>query len=173
MSRQLCITSVDGHTGFLVAELILTNANFKKAITSVTGLSLHPDADSCKELTKLGVKIIPHNPGRLKDMVSTLQGIEADTMDLIPPVHKDKLDMTVELIEATKKANIPNIFFISSAGCDLTERDKQPLLREFIDIEAMFMSSKGDPKGDPSTSTGHSPVVVRYINSYLCLLIGC
>ncbi|KAL4918754.1 hypothetical protein BDW62DRAFT_61634 [Aspergillus aurantiobrunneus] len=157
MSRQLCITSVDGHTGFLVAELILTDANFKKAITSVTGLSLHPDADSCKELTKLGVKIVPHTPGRLKDMVSTLQGIEADAMCLIPPAHKDKFDMTVELIEATKKVNIPNVCFISSAGCDLAERDKQPRLREFIDMEAMFMSSKGDP----STSTGHSPVVVR------------
>ena len=169
MSRHLCITSVDGHTGFLVAELILTDANFKKAITSVTGLSLHPDADSCKELTKLGAKIVPHKPGRLKDMVSTLQGIEADAMCLIPPAHKDKFDMTVELIEATKKANIPNVCFISSAGCDLAERDKQPRLREFIDMEAMFMSSKGDP----STSTGHSPVIVRYINPYLCLLIRC
>ena len=169
MSRQLCITSVDGHTGFLVAELILTDPNFKKAITSVTGLSLHPDADSCKELIKLGAKIVPHKPGRLKDMVSTLQGIEADAMCLIPPAHEDKFDMTVELIEATKKANIPNVCFISSAGCDLAERDKQPRLREFIDMETIFMSSKGEP----STSTGHSPVIVRYINSYLCLLIRC
>lgn len=38
-----------------------------------------------------------------------------------------------------------------------TERDKQPRLRGSIDLEAMFMSSKGDS----STSTGHSPVIVR------------
>ncbi|OJJ52249.1 hypothetical protein ASPSYDRAFT_137945 [Aspergillus sydowii CBS 593.65] len=53
--------------------------------------------------------------------------------------------MTVELIEATKKANIPNACFLSSAGCDLAERDKQPLLCEFFDMETMFMSSKGGP----------------------------
>lgn len=65
MSRHLCITSVDGHTGFLVAKLILTDANFKKAITSVTGLSLHPDADSCKELTK-APKSSPTIPASLR-----------------------------------------------------------------------------------------------------------
>ncbi|KAB8079710.1 hypothetical protein BDV29DRAFT_196826 [Aspergillus leporis] len=157
MSRQLCITSVDGHTGFLIAELILTDSNFKKAIGSVTGLALHPDAPFCKELSKLGAKIVPHKPGRLRDMVSSLKEIGADTMCLIPPAHTDKFNITVELIEATKKANVPNVCFLSSAGCDLAERDKQPRLREFIDLEARFMASKGDP----STSTGHSPVVVR------------
>ncbi|KAL2807776.1 NAD(P)-binding protein [Aspergillus granulosus] len=157
MSRQLCITAVDGHTGFLIAELILTDQNFKKAIGSVTGLSLSPNADSCKELEGLGAKIVPHKPGRLRDMVSTLKSVGADTMCLIPPAHKDKFDVTVELIEAAKKANIANVCFLSSAGCDLAERDKQPRLREFIDLEALFMASKGDPL----TSTGHSPVVVR------------
>ncbi|KAL4931435.1 uncharacterized protein BDV17DRAFT_16081 [Aspergillus undulatus] len=157
MSRKLCITSVDGHTGYLIAELLLTDANFKKGIASVTGLSLHPESSSCKELTQLGAKIVPHKPGRLKEMVSTLQDIGADAICLIPPAHKDKYDMTVELIEATKKCNIPNVCFLSSAGCDLAERDRQPRLREFIDLETLFMASKGDS----STSTGHSPVVIR------------
>lgn len=159
MSRQLCITSVDGHTGFLIAELILTDPSFAQKIGSVTGLSLHPEAESCKELAKLGAKIVPHKPGRLKDVVSTLESVGADAMCLIPPAHQDKFDIMVELIEAAKKANIPNVCFVSSAGCDLAERDKQPRLREFIDLEAMFMAAKGDP----STSTGHSPVVVRYV----------
>ncbi|GLA08675.1 hypothetical protein AnigIFM60653_010471 [Aspergillus niger] len=157
MSRSLCITSADGHTGFLIAELCLTDPNFANKLGSVTCLSLHPNADSCKELTKLGAKIVSHKPGRLRDTVSTLKSIGADTMCLIPPAHQDKFNITVELIEAAKKANIPNVCFISSAGCDLAERDRQPRLREFIDLEAMFMSSKGDP----STSTGHSPVIVR------------
>ncbi|CEL05037.1 hypothetical protein ASPCAL06159 [Aspergillus calidoustus] len=157
MSRKLCITAVDGHTGFLIAELILTDETFKKKLASVTGLSLNPNADSCKELEGLGARIVPHKPGRLRDMVSTLKDVGADTMCLIPPAHKDKFDITVELIEAAKKANIANVCFISSGGCDLAERDRQPGLRQFIDLEAMFMASKGDP----STSTGHSPVVVR------------
>jgi len=46
---------------------------------------------------------------------------------------------------------------ISSAGCDLAEKDKQPRLREFIELEAMILAVKGDP----STETGHAPVVIR------------
>ncbi|KAI9369556.1 hypothetical protein BJX61DRAFT_518933 [Aspergillus egyptiacus] len=157
MPRSVCITAVDGHTGFLIAELLLTDANFKKGITSVTGLSLNPDAESCHELANMGVKIVPHKPGQIDEMVASLQEMKPDAMCLIPPAHKNKYNITAELIEATKKANIPNVCFLSAAGCDLAERGKQSRLREFIDLEAMFMASKGDP----GTSTGHSPVVVR------------
>jgi hypothetical protein len=157
MSRHLGITAVDGHTGFLIAELILTDKNFSKAIDSVTGLALNPNSEHCKELTDLGAKIVPHKPGRVKEMVRTLKEAKIDALCLIPPAHKDKYDITVELIEAAEQANIPNVCFISSAGCDLAERDKQPRLREFIDLEARFLSSKGNA----STETGHSPVVIR------------
>jgi uncharacterized protein YbjT (DUF2867 family) len=157
MSRNLCITAVDGHTGFAIAELLLTNNDFMKHIDSVTGLTLHPGAESVKELAEMGAKIIPHKPGRVKDMVRTLQDSGADTLCLIPPAHKHKFDLTTELIEAAKKANVPNVCFISSAGCDLAERDRQPRLREFIDLEASVLSCKGDP----SVSLGHSPVVIR------------
>lgn len=158
MSRNLCITAVDGHTGFAIAELVLTNNDFKRAIDSVIGLTLHPHSESAKELAGLGAKIIPHKPGRVKDMAQTLHDSGADTLCLIPPAHKHKFDLTTELIEAAKKANVPNVCFISSAGCDLAERDRQPRLREFIDLETRVLSSKGDP----NTSTGHSPVVIRY-----------
>jgi nucleoside-diphosphate-sugar epimerase len=40
---------------------------------------------------------------------------------LISPAHKDKFDITLELIEAAKKANVPNVCFLSSAGCDLAD----------------------------------------------------
>jgi hypothetical protein len=157
MSRHLGITAVDGHTGFLIAELILTDDTFKRAIGSVTGLALNPKSDNCKELTNLGAKIIPHKPGRVKDMVRTLKEAHIDAICLIPPAHRDKFDITVELIEAAEQAGIPNICFLSSAGCDLAERDKQPRLREFIDLESRVLSAKGNP----STSTGQSPVVIR------------
>lgn len=157
MSRNLCITAVEGHTGFTIAELILTNNDFKKAINSVIGLTLHPESGFAKELAGLGAKIVPHKPGRVKDMAKTLLDSGADTLCLVPPAHESKLDLTTELIEAAKKANVPNICFISSAGCDLAERDRQPRLREFIDLEARVLSCKGDP----TTSTGHSPVVIR------------
>ncbi|PYH81191.1 NAD(P)-binding protein [Aspergillus uvarum CBS 121591] len=157
MSRKLCITAVDGHTGSLIAELILTDPKFTKAVSSVIGLTLHPDASACKELSKLGVNIVPHKPGRLREMVRSLKETGADAICVIPPAHPDKLDITSELIEATKQAGVANVCMISSAGCDLAERDRQPRLREFIDLEVRLLACKGDP----STSTGHSPVVIR------------
>lgn len=101
--------------------------------------------------------MIPHKPGRVREMVETLKKSGCDTVCLIPPAHKDKFDITSELITATEKADIPNILFLSSAGCDLAERDKQPHLRSFIDLETLVLSAKGDK----STSTGHSPCIIR------------
>jgi hypothetical protein len=157
MPRNICITAVDGHTGFAISELLLTNDNFKKKIGTVVGLSLRPNHAHCKELSQMGAKIIPHKPGKLREMVKNLKDTAADTLCLIPPAHKEKLDITAELIEAAKKAGIPNTCLISTAGCDVAEAEKQPHLRSFVQLEALFMSAKGDS----STSTGTSPVIIR------------
>jgi uncharacterized protein YbjT (DUF2867 family) len=157
MSRNICITAGDGHTGFLIAELLLTDDTFSKKLTSVSVLSLHPTSARAKELGHMGATIIPHHPGRERAMVQTLKQSGCDTVCLIPPAHKDKFDITSELVTATKKAGIPNVLFISSAGCDLAERDKQPHLRSFIDLETLVMSAKGDK----NTPTGHSPCIIR------------
>jgi len=157
MTRNICISGGDGHTGFLIAELLLTNNDFKSKVDSVSVLCLHPSGARAKELTQLGAKVIPHKPGRERDMVKTLKDSGCDTVCLVPPAHKDKFDITVELISATKKADVPNVLFISSAGCDVAERDKQPHLRQFIDLECLVMAAKGDG----STSTGHSPCIIR------------
>jgi uncharacterized protein YbjT (DUF2867 family) len=157
MSRHVCVTAAEGHTGHAIIELLLTHEDFKSAVDSVTALSLQPHGETSKELAKLGAKVVTHEPGRLSKMVDSLKAVGADTLCLIPPAREDKLDLTLELIDAAKKANVPNVCFISSAGCDLAERDKQPRLREFIDLETRVLASKGDP----STATGHSPVVIR------------
>lgn len=157
MSRKVCITAIDGNTGFLIGELLLTNPDFKNQIDAVCGLTLHPSAAKAKELGKLGAKIIPHKYGRERDTVNTLKEAGCDTICLIPPAHQEKVDIVVELVHAAKKADVQNVLFISSAGCDLAERDKQPRLREFIDLETLVLSSKGDP----NTKLGHSPVVIR------------
>ncbi|KAK9241810.1 NAD(P)-binding protein [Lipomyces tetrasporus] len=157
MSRNVCITAVDGHTGFLIAELLLTDPTFKRGVDSLIGLSMHSSAAKCKELTQLGAKIVPHKPGRERDMATTLKELGADTICLIPPTHKDKYDISVELVNAAKKANIQNVCLVSAAGCDLADPQKQPRLREFIDLEQIALA----PKGDPDTALGHSPVVIR------------
>ncbi|KAF2179523.1 NAD(P)-binding protein [Zopfia rhizophila CBS 207.26] len=157
MSRNICITAADGQTGFLIAELILTDPNFSKKISSVAALTLHPTSAKSKELGQLGANVVPHKPGREREMVQTLKQIGCDTICLIPPTHKEKYDITVELVNTAKKAGVPNVLFLSSAGCDLAEHQKQPRLREFIELETLVMSSKGDP----NTPTGHSPCIIR------------
>jgi len=47
--------------------------------------------------------------------------------------------------------------FHRSAGSDLADPKKQPRLREFIDLETLVLSTKGDP----TTKLGNSPVVIR------------
>ena len=90
-------------------------------------------------------------------MIKTLKDSGCDTVCLIPPAHKDKFNISIELISATKKANVPNVLFISTVGCDLAERDKQPHLRQFINLECLVLAAKGDG----GTSTGHSPCIIR------------
>jgi hypothetical protein len=157
MSRNVCISAIDGHTGFLIAELLLSDPTFSGKVDSVCGLTLHPTSAKCKELQKLGATIIPHKPGKVKEMAATLKESGADALCVIPPAHKDKFDITMELVAAGKKASVPNVCLISSAGADMADAKKQPRLREFIDIEQLVMETKGDAK----TATGTSPVVVR------------
>jgi nucleoside-diphosphate-sugar epimerase len=157
MTRNVCITAVDGQTGYLIAELLLTDGDFSKKTDSVVGLSLHPTSNKAKDLHKLGAKIVPHKPGKLREMVKSLKDTGCDTICLIPPAHKDKMEITYELIEAAKKANVPNVCFISSAGCDLADPQKQPHLREFVELEAKVMQARGIS----DTALGQSPVIIR------------
>jgi nucleoside-diphosphate-sugar epimerase len=157
MTRNICVTAVDGQTGFLIAELILKHRDFSRKIDSLAGLSLDPKSARAQELQSLGATIVPHVPGRVRQMAQTLKKTGCDTICLVPPAHPDKFDITTELVEATKKAGVPNVLLISSAGCDYADAQKQPRLREFIDIENLVLAAKGDP----STETGHSPCVIR------------
>ena len=157
MTRKVCVTAVDGQTGFLIAELLLTNKNFSSKIDSVVGLSLKPNEARCKQLAKLGAKIVPHHPGKEREMATSLKTTGADAICIVPPAHKDKVDITAELVAATKRASIPNVCFLSSAGCDFADPQKQPRLHEFLELEQLVLATKGDP----NTATGHSPVVIR------------
>jgi nucleoside-diphosphate-sugar epimerase len=52
-------------------------------------------------------------------MVEDLKAIGVDALCLIPATCEDKLDLTSELIDAAKKANVPNVCFISSQAAIL------------------------------------------------------
>lgn len=155
--RNIIITAIDGFTGYTIAKSILLHDTLKKKVGTITGLTLDSTSPTAKELQPLGVKIVQHKPGRIKQVVELLQSTGADTICLIPPASEQKVAITQELIEAAKRAGIPNVCFISRAGCDMAEASKQPRLREFIDLEAAVLACKGDV----STQTGHSPVIIR------------
>ncbi|KKP02871.1 hypothetical protein THAR02_05047 [Trichoderma harzianum] len=157
MSRNICITAVEGQTGFLIAELLLKEGKFARQISSLTGLALDPSSPRAQELTELGGKVVHHQPGRERVLVKALKEIGCDTICLVPPAHRDKLDITLELANAAKKAGVSNVLLISSAGCDYADSKKQPRLREFIDIESAVLATKGDA----GTPLGHSPCVIR------------
>ncbi|KAJ8124555.1 hypothetical protein O1611_g9086 [Lasiodiplodia mahajangana] len=153
MSHNVCITAVDGQTGFLIAELLLSHP-FSRKVDSVVGLTLDPSAAKASELESLGAKIVEHKPGRERIVAETLKETGCDTICLVPPAHKDKMDISMELVNAAKRAGIPNVLLISSVGCDYASSQKQPRLREFIELESMALATKGDVS---TGSTGHSP----------------
>lgn len=159
MKRNVCITAVDGNTGFTIAELILKHRNFSSKVDSVAGLTLDPESEKAQELAELGAVIVPHVPGRVRDMVKALRDTGCDTICVVPPARKEKYDICVELVEAAKKAKVPNVLLISSVGCDYADPQKQPRLREFIDLETLVLQAKGDD----STPTGTSPCVIRCV----------
>lgn len=102
-----------------------------------------------------------------------------DTVLLIPPASKvssrcsshrirklnalwqNKFDLVRKYLQAAKAAKtVQNVVLLSSVGCDYAERDKQPRLRELIDLETLTMALKSDPStGD----TAHSPVIIRFV----------
>lgn len=157
MSRKICITAVDGQTGFAIAELIMQHKNFSRKVDAVVGLALDSESEKAQELQKLGVQIVQHKPGRMREMVTALQSTGCDTICLVPPARRDKYDICVELVEAAKKAQVPKVCLISSAGCEYATVEKQPRMREFIELETLLLQSKGDA----STPTGGSPCVIR------------
>ncbi|CAG9955389.1 unnamed protein product [Clonostachys rosea f. rosea IK726] len=156
MSRNVCISAADGNTGFAIADLLLSEP-FSTKIDSLTALVMDPTSSKAKELKERGANVIKHSPGREKAMTKTLKDTGCDTICLIPPAHKDKHDISVELITAAKRSGISNVLLISSVGCDYADPKKQPHLREYIELENLTLASKGDA----STPLGHSPCVIR------------
>ncbi|KAI0039782.1 NAD(P)-binding protein [Auriscalpium vulgare] len=161
MSRNLCITSADGQTGHLVAELLLTDERFGSKLASLVLLaqdtSKLADLDTQMEPGFPQVTVVEHVPGDASALASLLKEGEVDTIFVIPPASEDKMALTQEMVDAVREAGVRNVVLLSAAGCEYADPGKQPHLREFIDIEAMVLKNKGDT----STEAGHSPCVIR------------
>ncbi|KAI0632653.1 NAD-P-binding protein [Trametes polyzona] len=155
-SRKILITAGEGQTGRLIIELLTTDDEYINQYQELTALVFSEEAKSILEEFDT-VKTLVYDSKDKEALVEAMSTV--DTCLLIPPVRKDKAKITSNLLAAAKKAQtVQNLVLLSSAGADYAERDKQPRLREFIDLEMLAMQ----PKGDPSTGdTGHSPCVIR------------
>ncbi|KAI0742569.1 NAD(P)-binding protein [Daedaleopsis nitida] len=155
-SRKILVTAGEGQTGRLIIDLLASDEDYLHKYEELTALVFSEDAKSILEEYET-VKVVVFDPKDDELLVKTMELV--DTCLLIPPARKDKAKITRQLLEAAKKAQtVQNLVLLSSAGADYAERDKQPRLREFIDLETLAMQ----PKGDPSTGdTGHSPCIIR------------
>lgn len=119
------------------------------------------DSKKCHELKQMvnsRVSVIPYVADHHK-LLEALKAENCDTMFLIPPAHKDKFVILKAVIEcAAKLKSVRNVILLSSAGCDVAERNKQPSIREFIDMETLLMQQKSEPA---TGSTGHSPCIIK------------
>ena len=152
--RKIIITAADGQTGHATADLLLTDDELKAKHSGVTLIC--GDPSKCVDLAEFGPKIVPvdYEADPVEDLVSTMQDSGADAIYLIPPASGKKLKFVEKMLEAARKAEISNILFLSSAGCDMAERQGQPNLREFVDMEHMVMENM-------TAVAGHSLVIIR------------
>lgn len=150
MTRNICITSADGQTGHLTAELLLTYDTFRTKFNNL--ICLAADPTKCSDLESNGAKIFP-----LDAPASELKKAKVDTIFLIPPASKDKVEIVKSAIATAKKAGVQNVVLLSSAGADMADPQDQPRLREFIDMEQMCL----EQKGIPDSELAHSPCVIR------------
>jgi hypothetical protein len=158
-SRKIGITAADGQTGRLVAELLLSD-QFSQKYSTLSLFAMDPS--KCKHLQDTGgsdkVHILPLTADP-KKLLESLKTEGCDTMFLIPPAVKEKFKIIEEVVSAAGKLkSVQNVVLLSSAGCDVAERDKQPGLRQFVDMEALVMNAKGETA---MGSTGHSPCIIR------------
>lgn len=158
MPSNICITSADGQTGHLIAELLLTDDTFASKVSKLTCVALHPGR--CEDLKEHNATVIQYRRGSADHLADSLKQAGVNTVMLIPPASKDKMTVTREFNAAIRRANVPNAVLLSSAACDLAEEREHARLREFAKMEAEFMQAKS-LTAISDTQAGATPCIVR------------
>lgn len=70
----------------------------------MVGLAQNAKSEKAQKLRSSGAQVLQHRPGRIREMVEALQSTLCDTICLVPPAHRDKYSICLELVEAAKKA---------------------------------------------------------------------
>ncbi|GAA5868327.1 hypothetical protein JCM8547_002155 [Rhodosporidiobolus lusitaniae] len=155
--RVIAVLSAEGYTGSALIELLYTDGKYKNQFDKLIGITFgEPVSPDVKDIhDEVGLETM--NVEDVDEEVMKKEGV--DTAVIIPPSRKDKLELVKSFLEVAKKSkSVKNVILLSSAGADYATEEKQPRLREFIDLEVLAMQPKSDPEtGD----TAHSPCIVR------------
>ncbi|GJE91575.1 NAD(P)-binding protein [Phanerochaete sordida] len=155
-ARKIMVTAAEGLTGRYLIDLLMTEPHRSRYLT-LTALCFSIEA-AAGFADYPGLNVVVYDPTDRRALRGYMEAW-ADTCMLIPPARKDKAEITRTLIDAAKAArNVHNLVFLSAAGCDYAEYNRQPRLREFIDLEAAVMAAH--PEGPPASSS-HSTCIVR------------
>ena len=136
---SVVLTAPEGQTGHLIADLLLTNPDFKSKISQLTLLTANPDHEHVQSLVKSGAKAVK---ATTKDeLLAAMQEAKPNAAMLIPPSSADKLKEVTMILEVMKEAGgVENAIMLSSAGADLAD-EKLPRLREFVEMEKLAMET--------------------------------
>lgn len=161
--RVIAVTAAEGYTGSAVLELLASD-RFKGSYSKLVGLTFGEPKEDVKEILQeagvetmmvdeidekmikeLGVDTLclipPANKVRqLARLCCYGLGLAAkQTLTLWGDrrvAAQEKMSLVKQILTLGKKAkSVQNVVLVSSAGADYAERDKQPRLREFIDLE--------------------------------------
>jgi uncharacterized protein YbjT (DUF2867 family) len=129
-TKTICVTSVEGWTGFTIAQALTT---CKEPSFNVLGISQNPDK------VDPSIRTVPF--GEADAMASHLSNV--DCMILVPPAGHNKVEVARRMIKACKDANVKHVLVVSSIypQGDKDIEHKYPCLNEFRMMEQMATDS--------------------------------
>lgn len=122
-SPSVLITSGSGFTAFYCARELI---NQKLKVTVIT-----PNPDEAEDIKKLGAEVRKVEPNDTETLKSELKKV--DSVLMIPPASKDKLQVAKMTIDACSSAGVKNVIAVSTFG-GITDK-KLPELQKFKQIE--------------------------------------
>lgn len=141
MSLSIVLTSGEGQTGHLIAELLLTNPDFKKSVKTLTLLTSNTEHSHIKSLVSSGAVAVKATTK--EEITKAMEDAKPNAAMIIPPSSADKLKEVKELLAVVKEVGgVENAVLLSSAGADLAG-ENLPRLREFVEIEKAVMAAVG------------------------------
>lgn len=133
-SRKIMVTAAETLAGRYLIDLLMTEPHRSRYLTLTAMCFSIEAAATFANYEGLNVVVYDENNKRaLRGYMETW----ADTCMLIPPARADRAAVTRTLIDAARAAqHVRSLVLLSAAGCEYAEYNRQPRLRELVELEA-------------------------------------